>query len=268
MSQLITKDNYPYQSWSEKYPNHIVSLNDLSIDHSWKDIFDKLKTDKRYTEIEEYLSYCLESTKGKVKIYPYPDLIYSAFNHTPLDKVKVVFIGQDPYFNSELDDNSKIIPQAMGLSFSVPVGVTVPPSLANIYKNMVANNELIKKPSHGNLEFWAYQGCLMINTVLTVQAGVANSHADYWVWCTDQIIKYISDNTKNIIFVLWGAPALDKLKLIDKTTHKILISSHPSGLSCARPLRSYSSFNNSNHFGEINKYLEENGKEKIIWQLF
>ena len=121
-------------------------------------------------------------------------------------------------------------------------------------------------PKHGNLESWAKQGVLLLNTSLTVQHGYPNSHTMKWEKFTDAVIKYISDNKDKVVFVLWGSPALQKLTLIDKDKkHKIIVSSHPSGLSCHKPLRQYPAFMNYDHFGEINDYLKENKKKTIKW---
>ena len=263
---LINIKNYSYKTWGEKYPDHKVSLKELPTHHSWNDFFKKKYNKPYFKKIESNLSYCLKKTDGKIKIYPYPDLVFKAFNITPLDKVKVVLLGQDPYFKSILYNN-KLIPQAMGLSFSVPYGIPIPSSLNNIYRNLVKYNHIINMPMHGDLEFWAYQGCLMLNTSLTVQHGHKNSHVKYWTPFTDKLIKYISNNCKNIIFVLWGAQALDKIKFINCKNHKVIISSHPSGLSYNKPLRHYSPFIDQDHFGIINKYLKKHGKQEIIWQV-
>jgi len=264
----IDKNDYKIESWVEKYPDYKVDLNDLQISDTWDDF---TKTDQFKENIEKlnkYFSHCLNVTKGTVNIFPYPDLIFNALNVTPLDKIKVVILGQDPYFNAETDDDGKMIPQAMGLSFSVPKGVAVPPSLVNIYKNLVKYGHIKKEhPNHGNLAFWAYQGCLLLNTTLTVQQKSPNGHEDKWKQITDSLIEYISTNTENVVFMLWGAPSLKKLNLIDETKHKVLVSSHPSPMSFQTKLRQYESFMNTDHFGEANKYLSENGKDTVLWQI-
>lgn len=267
MNKLSTID-YNIASWAEKYPDYNVKLDTLYIHPLWNSFFDDQNIKNKLKEIGEYLSHCLKITKGKVNIFPYPDLVFNSLNITPLDNIKVVIIGQDPYFNC-FNTNNKIIPQAMGLSFSVPMGMDLPPSLVNIYNNLLKFGHIRKKPKHGNLSFWAYQGCLMLNAALTVQEKCPNGHEKKWSDITDGLIKYISDNTENIVFVLWGAPALKKLeaKLIDDKKHKVIISSHPSPLSCRNKLRQYKSFEETDHFGEINKYLKEHDKEPIIWQL-
>ena len=270
---MLSLKNYPYKTWSEKYKiktktknenGYIVDIQSLEINESWKSFFDSVKDKPYYKKIEEFLTMCLNKTEGKIKIYPYPDLVFNVFNSVPLDNIKVVILGQDPYHQS-VEKDDKIIPQAMGLSFSVPVGVKTPSSLVNIYKNALKFNIIKKIPSHGNLTSWVNQGVFLLNTSLTVQHGYPNSHAKKWTPFTDDLIKYISDNTEKLVFVLWGKPALQKLNLIDDKKHKILISSHPSGLSCHKGLGDYDAFMDKNHFGEINEYLKENNKEEIKW---
>ncbi len=261
----LSKNDYNVKSWSEKYPDYKVDLFQLHINESWK-VFTKTKTFKEeIKKINEYFSYCLEKTGGKVNIFPYPDLVFSALNITPLNKIKVVILGQDPYFNADIVNN-KLVPQAMGLSFSVPKGVIVPPSLKNIYGNLLKYKHITEEPTHGNLSFWAYQGCILLNTSLTVQQKSPNGHEEKWKQLTDGFIKYISDNTENTVFMIWGGPSLKKLNLIDSTKHKILISSHPSPMSFKNKLRQYDSFMDTDHFGEGNKYLSEHGKSTILWQ--
>jgi uracil-DNA glycosylase len=252
---MISVDNYRYLSWSEKYPDGNVVL-EPDINSSWLTLFSQLTSDPRFLGIEARLS---ELVKKGTKIYPYPDLVFSAFKFCTLNNLKVVIVGQDPYFKAENG-----IPQAMGLSFSVPIGITIPSSLYNIYKNLIKFEHLTAMPEHGNLEFLAYQGCLFLNTSLTVSDGEKNSHAQVWKWFTDEIIRLISSETKNMIFVLWGAPALEKIKLIDMSKHEAIISSHPSGLSFDRPLKEHPPFRDKDHFTEINKLLEKYGKHPLI----
>jgi uracil-DNA glycosylase len=255
---MLSVNDYKYKSWQQKFPDSHVIL-EPDINTSWLDLFSKLVSDKRYGLIERKLSSLIREGK---KIYPYPDLVFSAFKFTPFDGLKVVIIGQDPYPHSE-----KGIPQAMGLSFSVPFGIGIPSSLENIYANMMEFGHLSFMPKHGNLQFLAYQGCLFLNTSLTVTDGEKNSHASLWKWFTDEIIKSISDKANKIIFVLWGGPALEKMQLIDVGKHEVIISSHPSGLSFHKPLRQYPPFKDRDHFGEINKLLKQDAKQEIIYGL-
>jgi len=260
---MLSITNYKYKSWHEKYGNNSVDISKLKIHKSWKKILDN----EDWTRLNKYLTKF-----KKINIYPYPDLVFNAFNLTPLDKIKVVILGQDPYHNFD-DIVIPQVPQAMGLSFSVPKGIKIPSSLQNIYKNLLKYGHIDKIPEHGDLTNWALQGCLMINASLTVQQGCPNSCKKYWVTFTDNIIKYISDNYINIIFVLWGAFALTKFDngLIDETKHKVIASSHPSGLSNTKTMKSkktakiYPAFNDLDHFGEINKFLTNNNMKKIIF---
>lgn len=255
---MLSVSDYPHAKWQDKFPDNKVRL-EPNIHSSWIPLFSKLMADPRFEKLEAKLA---EVMKSGVEIYPYPGLLFSAFRATPLDDLKVVIIGQDPYFKSE-----RGIPQAMGLSFSVPVGLDIPSSLININKNLVRFGHITRRPDHGNLEFWAYQGCLMLNTALSVSHNDKNSHANMWRWFTDAVIEYISREKSGIIFVLWGAPALGKLKLIDVSRHEVIISSHPSGLSCSKSLGEYPPFDEVDHFGKINEFLRRAGRQEIIFGL-
>lgn len=263
---LINTKNYNYKSWVEKYKDYKVDLKKIYINNEWKEFFDYLFKTEQFKKLESQLSYFLKKTEGQIKIYPLPDLVFFSLNTTPLSEIKVVILGQDPYHQNEIHNNN-IIPQAMGMSFSVPVGFSTPSSLKNIYKNLYKYKHTNKIPTHGNLESWAYQGCLMLNTTLTVQHGCPNSHSKYWEFITDSLIKYISNKTNNVIFVLWGNPALKKKSMIDESKHKVIVSSHPSGLSCHKTLGIHKAFNDKDHFGIINNYLKNKNKKEIIWKI-
>lgn len=260
---MIHVNKYKYQSWNETYPDG-VNFDNLLIFNEWKDYFEDLKERNLFSKIETVLN---DEIKNGNDIYPYPQLLFNAFNSCDIEKVKVVIIGQDPYANADIINDQKI-PQAMGLSFSVPVGIKTPVSLYNIFQNQL-NNKVIEQPQpHGNLQFWASQGCLLLNTSLTVREREPNSHVNYWKPITDRIIKFLSNEKENLVFVLWGASALEKIKLIDCDKHHVIISSHPSGLSCHTPLKEYPPFIQVNHFQLINDYLEKHNQMSIIWQLF
>ena len=272
MSNLLDLNNYTYQSWTERFPDYKVDLKSLPVDDSWKEFMEQEYEKPYFDKLEKFLSHCLTKTQGKINIFPYPDLLFNALNTVKLENVTTTILGQDPYFKKELY-KGKSYPQAMGLSFSVPIGVKIPSSLSNIYKNLKANKHITNQPTHGNLSLWASQGCLLLNTSLTVQEGYPNSHEKFWVEFTDNLIKYISDKHESIVFVLWGAPSLKKRTLIDPEKHTVLVSSHPSGLSCNNTLSDpilkikHNSFNTSDHFGEINKHLKNIGKPEIDWNL-
>lgn len=185
-------------------------------------------------------------------IYPPADDIFNAFHFTPLEEVKVVILGQDPYHEPG---------QAHGLCFSVKPQVPIPPSLVNIYKEL--EDDLgCYIPNNGYLEKWARQGVLMLNTVLTVRAHQANSHKDLgWEQFTDAAIRVLAEQDRPMVFVLWGKPAQRKKEMIHNPKHLILESLHPS------PLSAYRGFFGSRPFSRINAYLEQNGLEPIDWQI-
>ena len=184
------------------------------------------------------------------EIFPPSDEIFSAFHLTPLKDVKVVILGQDPYHNNG---------QAHGLSFSVQKGVDIPPSLVNIYKEL--HDDLgCTIPNHGCLTKWAEQGVLMLNTVLTVRAHQANSHRGIgWEEFTDAAILALNSQDRPIVFILWGAPAQRKKRMLTNPKHLILEAPHPS------PLAAYRGFFGSKPFSQTNAFLEKNGIESIDW---
>lgn len=258
---MLSIHNYNFQNWNEKFDD-VVHMDELQVNRSWQELFNPILESNKFIPI----SAALTEEMQNFSVFPYPDLVFNSFNKVNLEDIKVMIIGQDPYPQSSKFPSQEI-PQAMGLSFSVPYGMDVPVSLQNIYKNMKKFKHIYKMPSHGNLEFWATQGCFMYNTYLTVRQGHPNSHERIWKSFSDKVIKYISKENKNVIFVLWGKDALNKLPLIDTDEHEVIISSHPSGLSCSSTLGAYPSFNENDHFGKINTYLQEKQLEQIIWQL-
>ena len=260
----LSKEQYAQsKSWTKKFPDKNINIKILRYHKSWKPLFDELFKDKKIENINKKLS--LDMNK---KLCPNPNYVFNAFPLTQFDELKVVIIGQDPYFGFELHD-SNIVYQAMGLSFSVPDEFDIPSSLQNIYSNLIKYKHIKTKPKSGNLENWARQGCLMLNSALTVINGAENinCHKLIWKWFTDSIIKYISDKKEHVIFVLWGASALEKLNLIDLDKHEAIISSHPSGRSSSKPLKNYSAFNEQNHFGKINELLEKWCITPIDWNI-
>ena len=191
-----------------------------------------------------------EKARGEV-IYPPGSQIFRAFELTPVPQVKVVILGQDPYHNPG---------QAMGLSFSVPDGVPAPPSLVNIFKE-ISSDLGIRMSGSPNLEPWARQGVLLLNSILTVRAGQAASHRNLgWETFTDAVIKYLSDNCDGIVFMLWGNFARTKAALIDPAKHLILEAAHPSPLARG-------AFFGCRHFSKANNFLTFKGKTPIEWQL-
>ena len=188
-----------------------------------------------------------------VIIYPPRDEVFNAFNATPLDKVKVVILGQDPYHGPN---------QAHGLCFSVLPGVPHPPSLRNMFKELQQEYPDYQIPAHGCLQAWAEQGVLLLNTVLTVEQGKAHSHSKLgWERFTDSVISLLSAHTNDLIFVLWGSHAQKKGQKIDSSRHHILAGPHPS------PLSAHRGFFGCDHFRAANRLLEQMGKTPINWQL-
>jgi uracil-DNA glycosylase len=218
------------------------------ISNSWQDILANEFTKEYYLQLREFLKQEY-STKT---IYPDMYHIFSALELTPYEKVKVVILGQDPYHGPN---------QAHGLSFSVQPGVKVPPSLMNIYKEL--QDDLGYPPvNHGFLESWAKQGVLLLNTVLTVRAGQAYSHRGHgWEELTDTIIKKLNEHETPLVFILWGKPAQEKIKMIDTNKHIIIKSPHPS------PLAAHRGFFGSKPFSKTNQALIQLGEQPINWQL-
>lgn len=186
------------------------------------------------------------------EIFPAPDDIFNAFAFTPLEKVKVVILGQDPYHNNG---------QAHGLSFSVKPDIDIPPSLVNIYQEL--HDDLgCYIPNNGYLEKWAKQGVLMLNTVLTVRAHQANSHQGKgWEQFTDAVIEAVNAQDRPIVFLLWGRPAQQKASMLTNPRHLILKAPHPS------PLSAYRGFFGCRHFSQTNEFLKAHGVEPIDWQI-
>lgn len=220
----------------------------MNIHQSWQSWFEEETQKSYFQDIMQFLE--LEKSNNKI-IYPPENLIYNAFSLTPLETVKVVILGQDPYHRPN---------QAMGLSFSVPRSEKIPPSLRNIYKEIHRSLDL-PIPEHGDLTSWAKQGVLMLNAMLTVEAGRAGSHRKIgWEHFTDAIISKLSERKENLVFMLWGNFARKKKSLIDENKHCILESAHPSPLA-------RNQFHGNNHFIEANAYLTLYGKKNILWQV-
>lgn len=184
-------------------------------------------------------------------IYPPKPLILNAFDQTPFDKVKVVILGQDPYYNPH---------QAMGMSFSVPQGVDVPKSLQNMFKEILDDTGSPSAIVGGDLTPWAKQGVLLLNTVLTVRAGSPNSHRGMgWETFTDAVITGLNAENRPIVFLLWGRNALEKRALLTNPNHLVLTAAHPS------PLSAYSGFFGCRHFSKANAFLRSHGLTEIVW---
>ena len=221
---------------------------EVRIENTWKQALQE-EFDKPY--FAELVSFLHASKDAGTRIYPPGRQIFRAFDLTPLPDVKVVILGQDPYHGPG---------QAMGLSFSVPDGIPAPPSLKNIFKEI--EDELgVRMSGRTNLEDWARQGVLLLNAILTVEAGRAASHSAIgWQTFTDAVIKCISDNCSGVIFMLWGNFARSKKDLIDSGKHFVLEAAHPSPLARG-------AFFGCGHFATANRLLEAQGKTPINWKL-
>ena len=222
---------------------------EFKIETDWKEYLQKELESSYMKELGEFLKQ--ERKSGK-NIFPRPEKVFEAFNLTPLEKVKVVILGQDPYHGQG---------QAHGLCFSVNVGVKPPPSLVNIFKEL-KDDLNIDVPDHGCLESWARQGVLLLNTVLTVEEGKAASHHNKgWERFTDKVIELLNTKKENLVFILWGSPAQKKARFVDGSKHFIIKSVHPS------PLSVYRGFSGSKPFSKTNSYLKEHGLTEINWNL-
>lgn len=229
---------------------YISSMNpsQVKIEASWKEALKEEFSKAYFGTIKEKI--IADKSAGK-KVYPPGPLIFNAFNLTPLEQVKVVILGQDPYHKPG---------EAMGLSFSVPQGVRTPPSLVNIYKEI--NRDIGHDiPPHGDLTSWAQQGVLLINSMLTVVERSPGSHKSIgWQEFTDAVIRRLSDLREGVIFLLWGRFAQGKAPLIDKSKHHVLMAAHPSPLA-------RNAFSGCSHFSKTNELLINQGKSPINWQI-
>ncbi|WP_333661414.1 uracil-DNA glycosylase [Chishuiella changwenlii] len=220
----------------------------VKIDDSWKEILNDEFEKDYFVNLTDFVRKEYQTKT----IYPSASKIFSAFNHTSFDDVKVVLIGQDPYHGAG---------QANGLSFSVADGVKSPPSLRNIYKELY-DDLGIQIPASGNLEPWAKQGVLMLNATLTVEASNAGSHQKKgWEEFTDAVIQSLSDKKENLVFILWGAYAQKKGERINRNKHFVIESAHPS------PFAAHRGFFGSKPFSKTNDFLKSKNLNQINWNL-
>ncbi|WP_420021798.1 uracil-DNA glycosylase [Candidatus Palibaumannia cicadellinicola] len=211
-----------------------------------------ISEEKKQLYFKNILAFIASERAAGVTIYPAQNDIFKAFCLTELNTIKVLILGQDPYHGPK---------QAHGLSFSVPPGVPIPPSLINIYKELKNDIPGFIIPPHGYLHSWATQGIMLLNTVLTVEAGKAHSHAHLgWEIFTNKVITLVNSLGEGIIFLLWGNHAHTKSKIIDVRRHYILKASHPS------PLSAHRGFIGCHHFSKVNTLLKEQGKTTINWE--
>lgn len=219
----------------------------VNINNDWDELLANEFEKDYYQQLRAFL---IQEYRTQI-IYPSMHDLFNALRFTPYHQVKVVILGQDPYHGPN---------QAHGLSFSVKEGVRKPPSLVNIFKELEADLG-IKPPGHGNLEQWAQQGVLLLNTVLTVRQGEANSHKGKgWETFTDGIIRQLNEREKPMVFILWGGNAKTKKALITNPNHLVLTSAHPS------PLSAHNGFFGCKHFSQVNEFLAQQGEE-INWEI-
>ncbi|WP_236033239.1 uracil-DNA glycosylase [Helicobacter turcicus] len=226
----------------------MIKLESIKMDAHWKEVLKSALLSPNFEAIKEH--YVAAKSRGAV-VYPPANLTFNAFNSTPFECLKVVLLGQDPYHNAG---------EAMGLSFSVPQGVRIPPSLRNIYRELEADLG-IPQSNSGDLTPWAKEGVLLLNSILSVEANKPASHQHFgWQEFTDSVIKILSAQCSGIVFLLWGNYAKSKKLLIDKGKHFILEAAHPSPLA-------RSGFIGCRHFSKTNTLLESIGKTPINWNL-
>lgn len=226
----------------------------MTIKASWQQLIAEQKSQDYFAQLQDEIA----SRRGQgITVFPAEQDVYNAFSFCELPEVKVVILGQDPYHGQD-----KGITQAHGLAFSVQKGVKPPPSLVNIYKELATDIDGFTVPEHGDLTAWAEQGVMLLNTVLTVEQGNAHSHAKLgWQHFTDAVIQTINSQNSGCVFILWGAHAQKKAKMIDKNKHLVLEGPHPS------PLSAYRGFFGCQHFSKANDWLRTRDKAPVSWLL-
>jgi uracil-DNA glycosylase len=216
--------------------------------YSWSQFIQEESLKPYYKELQSFV----KKERKEHSVFPPDKEVFTAFELTPFDKVKVVILGQDPYHGEG---------QAHGLAFSVKKGVKTPPSLVNIFKELQSDVG-IQPPPHGNLEAWAREGVLLLNTVLTVRKDEAGSHhGKGWETFTDRAIQVLSEKKSNLVFILWGSPSQKKSSLINPDHHHLILSPHPS------PLSSYRGFFGSRPFSKANEYLKQKKIDPVNWKI-
>jgi uracil-DNA glycosylase len=219
-----------------------------TLPHDWEEALGEERRKPYFRTLSDFLT----QERARHKVFPPEPDVFSAFRLTPLADTRVLILGQDPYHGPG---------QAHGLAFSVRPGVAPPPSLQNIFKELQTDQK-VPAPKHGSLVHWAGQGVLLLNAVLTVRAGQANSHQGKgWELFTDAAIRAVNDKREPVVFVFWGRYAQRKVKLVDSSRHFVLVGAHPS------PLSAHTGFFGSKPFSRINTYLKEHGRQPIDWSL-
>lgn len=222
----------------------------IQLEPSWLNL---LRQEFQKSYMQDLKSFLQQERAQNQLVYPPNSLVFNALNSLPFEQVKVVILGQDPYHG---------VGQAHGLSFSVPDGIKIPPSLMNIFKELSDDIPNFKTPQYGNLTSWVKQGVLLLNASLTVRANSAGSHQGKgWEQFTDTIIRQLSQNRSGLVFMLWGNFAKAKIALIDTDHHLVLSAAHPS------PFSAHSGFLGCKHFSKANAYLKKQGISEIDWNL-
>ena len=252
---VLDKSSYQNNDETGKQPTSDTFALDLCsqlTDRSWQEVLSPYMQSESFQSLANKIQSDIDNG---ATVYPPLEHVFNSLNLCPLNKIKCVIVGQDPYHAPS---------QGHGLAFSVQKGVPLPPSLKNIFKEAI-NDVGIEPPKHGNLECWARQGVLLLNTILTVRRGEANSHAKLgWDEFTDLVIQTINDETNSVVFLLWGSPAAKKARCVDEVKHTVIRTSHPSPLGATK---TNSPFLGSKCFSKVNKALIESGKDPIDWQV-
>ena len=273
-------NKYSFKTWQQCFPDKKVSLRSLIFNPAWNEFFDIVEKKPYFNGLERILSSYL--TKNEYTILPYAELVFNAFNVLSPNQIKVVILGQDPYPGGE-KINGKLIPAAMGFSFSAPLNFPKPKSLENIYNNLKEFGHIKKIPDSGCLAYLIMQGCFMINSAFTTFYGKSNVHKETWKSFTFDLMLYLNTKLNNVVFVAWGADAHRLCLNIDPQKHRITTSSHPSPFSFANTFSgkaygyvknpadrkdiTYPPFKSTDHFGRINEYLISVNKKEIIWDI-
>ena len=255
MSKKVEESNGESSEEEEKCTSPWLNTQLIDIkltNNSWKPFYDKQKERTYFKQLNEFIEKEKSIYLKSFDIYPPPNLVYNCLNLCNCEDVKVVIIGQDPYHGAG---------QAMGLSFSVPNGIKIPPSLKNIHKELKNENEITKNPTHGDLSSWNEQGVMLLNTALTVREKKAGSHAKYWGTFADKLIKHLSERGE-IVFILWGNHAKNKTEFIDiKNNNYVLTATHPSPMASNK-----GGFFGCNNFTDCNNILTNKlNKQAINW---
>ena len=276
---FINANYYNFKSWDKCFPDGNVSLRSLVKNPEWDEFFDSVESKEYFKQIElELGNYIIKESKKT--ILPYAELTFNIFNILSPSKIKVIIIGQDPYISTNNIKN-KEVPQATGFSFSVPLNYgKLPPSLVNIYNNLVKYGHMEKLPEHGSLTYWILQGCFLMNASFTTFRGLSNAHSKIWEKFTQDLLLYINNKCSNVVFLVWGKFAHNLCMNINANKHHLITSSHPSPYSVSNTFMGkkyitdknnknndmlYPSFNDTDHFHLVNKYLESKSRDGILW---